>query len=399
MRVLLHAGPVECMALQEALRADPERAKGVTFTGLFLPGINTFDYGTLMPSTRVEGTFVAPSGRTTFEDGRLDFLPLHYSAFIAHLVRNPVDLAILHLPPAQGGRFSCGVAADVADDVRRVARRVAVIANPSIPRTEGACALAVDEAECVCELDAPLAVHSEADPDGVLTAVGRRVADMIEDGDTLQIGIGRLPTAVLRQLSGRRGLRFHTGLILDEVLKLLDEGACAPPDGETPPILTGIGLGGANVLAASARPEVSFHGVGVTHDARRMARVRRFTAINSAIEVDLFGNLNCERVRGQQVSGIGGAGDFTRGARLAEEGRAIVAFPSEAGRASRIVPCLGAGATSLTRNDTDILVTEHGSVRLRDLGLDARAEAITALAAPQHRPALADAWRALRASL
>ena len=153
MRILLHAGPVECAALREALCADPERAQGVTFTGLFLPGVNTFDYGGLTDTTRVEGTFVPPSSRTMFAAGRLDFLPLHYSAFIAHLARHPADLAILHLPPAEAGRFSCGLGADVADGVRRLARQVAVIVNPSIPRTEGATALAAEEAAWVCEVE------------------------------------------------------------------------------------------------------------------------------------------------------------------------------------------------------------------------------------------------------
>lgn len=399
MRILLHAGPVENLPLRAALRADPERTRDVTFTGLFLPGVNLFDYGALTPSTRVEATFVPPSSRASFEAGRLDFLPLHYSDFIAHLARHPADLAILHLPPAEAGRFSCGIAADVADGVRRLARKVAVIVNPSIPRTGGATALATEEADWLCEMDEPLAAPTDPEHDPALVQVGRRVADLVEDGDTLQIGIGRLPAAVLSALTDRRRLRFHTGMIIDEVLHLLDAGACAPAEGNAPSILTGIGLGGANVLAAAARPEVAFHGVGVTHDARRIAQIPRFTSINSAIEVDLLGNVNCEHVRGRQVSGIGGAGDFTHAARLAPHGRAIVAFPAEARGRSRVVPCLPAGATSITRNDTDILVTEHGHVRVGALGLDARAEAITALAAPHHRPALADAWRALRATL
>lgn len=399
MRVLLHAGPVECLALQEALRADPERAAGVIFTGLFIPGVNTFDYAALTPTTRVQSTFVPPTSRATFEGGRLEFLPLHYSAFAAYLARHPADLAILHLPPPRDGVFSCGLGADVADGVSRYARRVVVIVNPSLPHTRGAIAIDADEVEAVAETDEPVTVFAESGGEPVVTAMAARVAAFVEDGDTLQIGIGRLPCAVLRALRGRRRLRFHTGIINDEVLRLVDEGAIAEPDGEHAPIITGIALGGSDVLAVSARPEVAFHGVAVTHDARRIAQIPRFTAINSAVEVDLFGNVNCETVRGRQVSGIGGAADFARAARLAEDGRAIVALPSQAGGKSRIVPCLAGGSTSQTRNDIDILVTEHGSVRLRDLGLDARAEAISMLAAPEDRPGLADAWRALRAKL
>ncbi|MEW6256129.1 MAG: acetyl-CoA hydrolase/transferase C-terminal domain-containing protein [Pseudomonadota bacterium] len=399
MRVLLHGGPVECAPFRDALRADPERARHVTFTGLFLPGVNLFDYAGLTPSTRVEAPFLPPSSHGSFMDGRLEFLPFHYSDFITHLSRQPADLAILHLPPAERGSFSCGLGADVADGVLRFARRVAVVANPAIPFTGGASALKVDEADWVCEQDTPLAAPAEPAQDPALSEAAQRVADLIEDGDTLQIGIGRLPSAVLAGLTDRRRLRFHTGMIIDEVRQLLDAGACAPACAEDPPVLTGIGLGGADMRAAAARPEVAFHGIGVTHDVCRIARITRFTSINSAIEVDLLGNINCEHVRGRQVSGIGGASDFTRAARLAPNGRAIVALPAQAHGKSRIVPRLEAGTTSITRNDTDILVTEHGSARVRGLGLDARAEAIMALAAPHHRPALADAWRALRSTL
>ncbi len=399
MRVLLHAGPAECLALRAALQADPDRARDVTFTGLFLPGVNSFDYGALTPTTRVEAPFVPPASHSSFESRRLDFLPFHYSDFIAHLARYPADLAILHLPPAQRGRFSCGIGADIADGVMRFARRVAVIANPAIPFTHGALALAAGDADCVCALEEPLAEHPETEADSALAAAAQRVSDLIEDGDTLQIGIGRLPSAVLGSLTERRRLRFHTGMIIDEVSTLLESGACAPPEKGQAPIIAGIGIGGSHMRAAAARPEVAFHGIGVTHDARRIATIPRFTSINSAIEVDLLGNINCEHVRGRQVSGIGGAGDFTRAARLAPGGRAIVAFPAEARGASRVVPRLAAGATSITRNDTDILITEHGTAQVAGLGLDARADAILALAAPHHRPALADAWRALRATL
>lgn len=402
MRVLLHAGQAECLALRERLIADPGRAEGVTFVGLFIPGINGFDYASLTPTTRVESLFVPPVARGSFAAGRHVLVPVHYSSFPGFLARNPADLAILHLPPARQGVFSCGIGADLADRVLRYARKAAVIVNPEIPHTAGAMALREAEAVLVAEHAAPLALHpSAAGSDAETEVIARRVADLIGDGDTVQAGIGRLPAVVLRAITDRRRLRVHAGMLIDEVALLLEAGALAEAGPEDPPLFAGITLGSAPVLALAARPEAAFHGVSMTHDVARIAARPRFAAINSAIEVDLFGNLNCERVRGRQISGIGGAGDFTSGARRSEGGRAIFALPSQArgksGSISRIVPVLGPGETSIARADMDILVTENGTARLRDLGLDARAEAIMTLAAPEHRPALAEAWAKIRA--
>lgn len=403
MRVLLHAGQAECLALQALLRADPERAAGVTFVGLFIPGINSFDYAGLTPTTRVESVFVPPSARASFTAGRHRLLPLHYSSFPGYLARNPADLAILHLPPARDGVFSCGVGADIADGVLRFARKVAVIANPQIPFTAGALALRTDEAALVVEHAAPLGLHPSADGgDAATPAVAARVAALIEDDDTVQAGIGRLPAVVLRQITDRRRLRVHAGMLIDEVAGLLEAGALAEAPAGGSPLVAGITLGSAPVLALAGRPEAAFFGVGITHDVPRIAAIPRFVSVNSAIEVDLFGNVNSERVRGRQVSGIGGAGDFVSGARRSPGGRAIIALPSQilgkSGSVSRIVPVLAAGDTSIGRADMDILVTEHGTARLRDLDLDARAAAIIELAAPEHRAGLGAAWERIRAA-
>lgn len=399
MRVLLHAGPVESVAFREALRAAPEHAAGVTFTGLFIPNVNRFDYGSLTPSTRVETLFVSTAARPAFEAGRLDLLPFHYSAYLDHLRRFPADLAILHLPPARDGRFSCGLGADVAEGVRRFARRVVVLVDPNLPFTHGGTALAVDEVEAVVEIDEQdLPLRAET-PDPALDRLAETVAGLVGDGDTLQIGIGRLQSNVLRRLTDRRNLRVHSGMITDEIASLFEAGAIASAEEGRPPIVTGIALGGAAVRRLAARPEVVFHGIDVTHDVRRIAAVPNFVAINSALEIDLFGQVDCETVAGRQVSGIGGSVDFTRGARLSPGGRAIVALTARSAGVARIVPRLRGGLASLGRADVDTLVTEHGSVRLRDLGLDARAHAIVSLADPDDRPALTEAWERLRARI
>ena len=219
----------------------------------------------------------------------------------------------------------------------------------------------------------------------------------MRDGDTLQIGIGKVPAAILRLLDDRRGLGIHSGIVTGDVLRLVETGTL--DIGREGALVTGSAWGGPDLHALVGDPRVTVASAARTHDLRRIAAIPRFLAVNSAIEVDLLGQVNGEIVRGRRVSGIGGANDFARGARMAPGGRSIVALPSTAGRHSRIVPLLGPGSVSQAAPDADIVATEHGIAALRDLPLDARAEALTALAAPEHWAALAESWRDIRARM
>ncbi len=398
-RLLLHAGPAESVLLCDALRADPDRLRGSTVAGLFIPGVNGFDYASLTPATRVETLFVPPAFRGSFEAGRLDLLPMHYSRYPAYLERRPADLAILHLPPPRDGVFSCGIGADIADGVRRFARRVAVLVNPQIPYTHGASALRADEADAVFDAEGPLAPHLSPAGDDVTDRLAAHVAALIGNGDTVQFGIGRVQTSILRTLRHHRNLRIHSGMIVDETAALAGSGALVPSGGGGAPVVTGMAIGSEPVRELAASALVSFHGIGVTHDLRRIAAIERFTAINSAVEVDLLGQVNCEHAGGRQISGVGGAGDFMRAALVSPGGRSIVAMPSQRRGRSCIVPRLEAGSVSIGRASIDWLVTEYGAACLGDLSLDARAEAAIGIAAPEHRATLAGGWRALRARI
>ena len=364
MRVLLHAGPAESLALRQALRAAPEHAADVTFTGLFIPHINSFDYGSLTATTRWKACSSPPShenlrGRAP----RFAADPLFgLSRSFAPFSRRPRAAASA---AGVNGRFSCGVAGDIAEGALRFARRVVVLVDPSLPSTHGGVALDADDAEAVVEIEETAPPPEVEDPDDPrLDRLAVAVAGLVEDGDTLQIGIGRLPESVLRKLVDRRRLRFHSGMITDEVAALFEAGAIAErssgdPLGDAAPILTGIAHGGATVRRLAAREEVAVHGVDVTHDIRRIAAIPRFVAINSAIEVDLFGQVNSEAIGARQVSGIGGAVDFTRAARLSPGGRAIVALQSRFGEKPRIVPKLASDVVSLGRADMDTLAIEN----------------------------------------
>ncbi len=394
-RVLLHAGPAESHVFQRFLAADPGLARGITFCGLFIPGLSRFDYAALHEEARCETIFANPAMRASLVAGKLALHPLHYSAWPGFMAENPADLAVLHLPPARDGVFSCGLAADAVEDIRRHARRVAVLVNPGLPFTPGGVALRADEADLV--IDAPGAVAevpSEAGDEAALK-IAARVAALVGDGDCVQIGIGKVPAAILRALKGHRWLRLFGGMIVDEVVDLAEAGALA----EGCAITTGIAAGSRRLHAFCAAGHALFRGIAHTHSALEIARKKNFISINSAIEVDLFGALNCESVKGRPISGVGGGADYMRGARLAAGGRSVIALVAEAKGITRIVPRLEAGATSIARADIDYLVTEFGAARLRCLSIDARAEAIIALAAPGQRAMLSSQWREMRAAM
>jgi acyl-CoA hydrolase len=320
-------------------------------------------------------------------------LPLSYLDTWRWLEREArFDLALVQVaPPDAEGRCSLGIACDFTPAVWPRATRLVAHVNPAMPRTTGP-SIPWSHIDAAVEAETPLLEAPDAQPDPALAAVAGHVASLIDDGDTIQLGLGRLQAEVLRALAGHRRLRLHTGMVSDGLLGLADAGALA----DTEPVTCGVALG-TDALYRRVPTLARFAPVGETHDLARLARIERFTAINSALEVDLFGQVNGELAGGRQISGVGGLADFARGARLAPGGRSIIALTATDGTgASRIVPVLG-GPVSLSRLDADLVVTEHGVAALRHLDVDARAQALVAIAAPAHREALERAWGEWRA--
>lgn len=401
MRVYAPGGVGESAPLIAALRAAPERCAGVHFTGVWLPGINHCDYAALNADARASALFIGRELHASFAQGRIDLLALSYFEAYHYLAGDAaIDLAFLHVtPPNDDGRLGFGVANDFTPAVAAGARRIVALVNPLMPRTIGAGSIALADVDFVCCAPAPLLADGGGGGDAVWEAIAGHVAGLIGDGDTLEVGIGKVQ-GVLAALTGRRGLKVHSGAITSTLLPLVAAGAIAGEDGA---VRCGMALGSPALYAFVANnPRVQFAPVGETHDSATLRRIERFVAINGVIEVDLFGQANAETADGRQVSGAGGLLDFMRGARLSPGGRAIVCLPSTGGggRVSRIVPALAQGApVSVTRGDIDIVVTEHGCARLRRLGLDARAEALIAIAAPPFRAGLQRAWDEMRAQM
>jgi acyl-CoA hydrolase len=226
-------------------------------------------------------------------------------------------------------------------------------------------------------------------PDDVDRRIARHVADLIEDGDTVQLGVGSLPSAVLDELTGHADLGMHSGMISDSVAKLVDAGVLtgAKKEIDTGVVVTGAALGSATLYQRIPDLPVEFRPASYTHSPAVLAQLRSFVAINSAIEVDLTGQIGAEVLRGVYVGAVGGQADFSRAA--ANTGaRSIIALRSLSRGESTIRPFLRGGTVTTARTDVDYIVTEHGVASLRGTTLAERARRLADIAAPEFREEL-----------
>jgi acyl-CoA hydrolase len=391
----------ESLAFYDALRGAPEAADGVRFVGVHFPGINRSDYLGLHPRARQRNYFMLPQLRGALQEGRAELLPLDYTGILQDLSGNvDIDLAIAQVsPPDAAGRCSLGPCCDFLPAVWQRARRRLLHVNPRLPRTRASFEVALGQADAFFEQDAGLVAQAPPSLDDPLSvSIARHVAALIGDGDTLQLGVGKLPGAILAQLHGHRRLRLCTGLVTPSASALIDAGATAGAGA----VEAGVALGEVDFYQRLGRDDsFLFRPVAETHDIGRIAAIDGFRAINSAIEVDLFGQVNAESIGGRMVAGAGGLPPFSRGARLGHGGRSIIALPAAAddGARSRIVAQLAAGSiVTLPRHDVDCVVTEHGVANLRGLSLPQRGQALIAIAAPAFQEPLQQAWaQAMRA--
>lgn len=337
------------------------------------------------------------ANRRLIEAGRLDILPLHYSRLPAWLEQR-VDVLLLQLARCPDGGYSLSAACDYVAGLVGRARLVVAEINAQAPVTDAR--IPAERIDIAVEVDYPPAELARAAPSPAERRVAANVAGLVEDGATLQFGLGSVPEAVAPLLEDRRRLGLHSGVLSDSAVSLIRAGAV---DNSAKTLDAGVSvagtlLGSRELLQfASGRRDVSLRPIAQTHSLARIAAQPRFTAINSAIEVDLSGQANTETAAGRYVGTIGGALDFTRGAHASEGGLAILALPSVVERrdgtaVSRIVARLSGPAT-IGRADAGIVVTEHGVADLRGLGLGERRDALLQVADPRFRDELAAASR------
>jgi acyl-CoA hydrolase len=391
----------EPLAFADACREAPDAADDATFLGVWIPGVNRTDFAALGKGARSETIFLSPELRRGFETGRTILRPLSYVQAWRWLASTSIDIAVVQVtPPDQRGLVSLGVSADfsMATLTRRDVAKLALI-NPEMPRPIASPTLALDDFDLVVDLPWGLLRYQPEAQSPTFEAIATHVAAIVSDGDTLQFGLGNVQLSLLRALAGKRRLKIHSGMVSDPVTDAIDCGSIAD---EEHAITTGVALGGGELYrrAASDR-RFRFASVDYTHSLKTLASIENLVAVNSAIEVDLFGQANAEYLGERQISGGGGICDFLRGAALSRGGKPIVALASTAksGAVSRIVPRLRTPSVTLARNDVGFVATEYGVVDLRGLSIDERATSLMSLAHPDHRSALKDAWANIRNEL
>lgn len=389
-RTLVQLCSAESLALARGVAAAGDKLGAMTFTGIFVPGLNKNTY-LASPDCRVETFFVTPELKAA--GAAVRFLPLCYADILKRLRSVQIDAALFMVsPPDANGMCSFGPVVDfLAELWPKIPVRIAHI-NPAMPRTRGQAGIPFSELTAFFESEQPLLGMDDASEDPVADAIARHILPFVRDGATLQTGLGKIPGAALRALKIRRRLRMHSGLIGDAVADLEQAGAF---DGEDT-ILAGVAIGSRRLYNAVSGASYQFRPASVTHDGRMIAAIDDFVSINSTLEVDLLGQAHSEVGPGGLMSGPGGASDYARAVKIAD-GLRIIALPSNAGRGkiTRIVgPGKGAGPVSLGRMDFDIVVTEYGAADLRGCDYDERANALVAVAAPDHREQLREAWQA-----
>ena len=403
MTVFVQGASGQPTPLLQALAEAPEASDGVHYVGCFIPGVNTVDPASFHGNARLTSFFVFGAIARSHAAGKVRFLPLHYSGIWDYLAGLEIDLALIQVtPPDRSGRCSLGVSVHFVPAVLDRAKVIVAEINAAMPRPAHSYEIPYDRLDHVVETERPLVAVPTGGLPPETHRIGTHVAGLIDDGDTIQIGIGKVPAAVLASLRDRRDLGLHGGLVSDEVADLHEAGVLtgARKSRDAGTMVCTAALGGPRVYDWAGRcPELRFAPVSYTHDLRVLAQLEHFVAINSVLAVDLSGQANAEMLERPPGERHRRPARF-RARRPPVQRRAVdpgAALDCRRGRSSRIVPRLGAGdVVSCPRADADIVVTEHGVAYLRDKSIDERAAALIAIADPAFRRDLAAEWETLR---
>lgn len=387
--------------IADAFRTKPDLARHITFLGAWIPGINTVDWASLAPDASMETIFMSDAFRASFDAGKAALLPLSYTRAWSWLQQTPIDGAIIMVsPPDADGQLSLGVSVDFSEAIlNRPDIPVFGLINHNMPRPVDAPCFPLSRFAITAETATPLIELQTAALSPALRDIAVHIAGQISNGDTLQFGLGNVQQAVLAQLYSHRKLRIHSGMVSDPLLNLLDAGSISADPGS---VVTGVALGSQQLYhRVSSDDRFQFRSVPYTHGFRTLSALPNFRAINSAVEIDLFGQANAEFINGQQISGTGGLSDFMRGAAHAPAGRSIIALSAttQKGEVSRIIPRLNTNIATISRADADTVITEFGIANLKYKSIDERATALINIAAPEFRNHLSDEWDAIRRTM
>ena len=395
-RVFVHSVAAAPKRLIDAMTARAPELRVVEVVHLHTEGDAPYVAPELAKSFRVNALFVGPNVRQAVQEGRADYLPVFLSE-VPQLFRGgllPLDVALITVsPPDRHGFCSLGVSVDVARSAVQMARTVIAQVNPLMPRTHGDGLIHVDAIDFLVEGREPIPEAERRQLTDQERAIGRHCAELVDDGATLQLGIGTLPDATLAALGDHHRLGIHSEMISDGIVDLVERGVITGEAKRIHPgkIVAGFAFGTRRLYDfLDDNPLVAMLDIAYVNDTAVIRRNPKVTAINSAIEVDLTGQVCADTIGDLQYSGVGGQMDFIRGAALSEGGKPIIALPSVTSTGeSRIVSFLKPGAGVVTtRAHIHFVVTEHGIADLFGKNLRQRAAALIAIAHPGHRDAL-----------
>lgn len=370
--------------------------RGVEIVQLHTEGAAPYAAPEMGESFRVNALFISPNIRKAVQEGRADYTPIFLSEVPAVLRSGvmPIDVALIQVsPPDRHGYCSLGVSVEATRAAVHAAKYVIAQVNRHMPRTHGDGLIHVEHIDAMVMYDAPLPEIVIPEPSAIEARIGAYCAELIEDGATLQMGIGAIPNAVLASLKHHRNLGVHTEMFSDGLIDLVESGVVDNSLKRVHPdkIVAGFVLGTRRLYDfVDDNPLIAMLDIGYVNDTAVIRRNPKVTAVNSAIEVDLTGQVCADSIGSKLYSGVGGQMDFIRGASLSEGGKPIIALPSATSRGeSRIVGMLKPGAGVVTtRAHVQWVVTEYGVANLHGKNLRERAKALIAVAHPDHREAL-----------
>jgi 4-hydroxybutyrate CoA-transferase len=385
-------------ALLDALVARASELEDVGVIHLHIEGPGPHLAPNMAAHFRHRALFIGPNARAAVNDGRADYVPVFLSD-VPRLFESgalPLDAVFVNAtPPDRHGFCSLGTSVEAMHAAIRAATTVIVQFNPSMPRTLGESFVHVSDIDLAIEVDIPPYEHAVGEIGPVERRIGEYIADLVPDGATLQLGIGAIPAATALGLRDKRDLGIHTEMFTDPVVDLVEAGVItgARKERNRGKIVTAFVMGTRRLYEfVHDNPMVEMRPVDFTNDTHVIRSFSRMIAINSAIEVDLTGQIVADSIGHRLYSGVGGQMDFVRGAALAPEGRAIIALPSTAagGSVSRITTSLREGAGIVTtRAHVRTVVTEWGVAELFGKSIREREEALISIAHPDFRDQLA----------
>ena len=395
-RLFIGSGAAVPQLLVAALAERAEELSDMEIYHMMTLGVAPYVEAKFERNFRHNAFFIGSNVRRAIQEGRADYTPVFLSEIplLFRTRRVSLDVALISVsPPDEHGYCSYGVSVDIVKAAAETAPVVIAEVNARMPRTLGDSFIHVSRLDAVVESDTPLPELAPTAPDDVASEIGRNVARLVDDGSTLQMGIGVIPNAVLAQLKGKKNLGIHSEMLSDGVIDLIESGVidCSRKTLLAGKIVTSFCMGTRKLYDYVAdNPLFDFRPVDFTNDPFQIARNEKMVAINAAVEIDLTGQVAADSIGSRFYSGIGGQVDFIRGAARSEGGKPIIALRSTAKHdsVSCVVPRLAGAGVVTTRGDVHYVVTEYGIADLWGRNIRERAMALINIAHPRFREEL-----------